>query len=651
MKPEFSLVGVAELVLLLGSVLSVLVLPLAKSASGDRGDGKRNVVLPTPSPVSGLRVAGFVSSGALMTAGLFVGGHWLMALLQRGETLLARLAIPGLGNLPPFFGGVYMAYSLLIAIGLIAMGLFLRAPLTRRIRALSYAAGFLASLVVANSLLAVVAFRFSVTVGFFRWADAMAALLLGFLAFMAMVQGSLALPRAVASSFRGRTRWLDILRLGFAGLAATVVSVTAFIWISAHIFTGGVTAGVGILFALPTIPVIAYLALLAIGERTVKGPKPARMPSITVIMPAYNEEQIISASLGAIDQAAGRYTGIVNVVVADDGSSDSTVDIIIRTFMGYRHARGTIVRCPHRGKAPALNSALDVAETEIVIRIDADTIVDSGVFLPLPEWFANPEVGMVGALDLPHPGLTAWYSYGRLFECLRAFAFGRIAISRINAISCVPGTFTAFRASVARANGGFVEGMNGEDADLTIQFERTGYRVTIDTDIRIYEDVPQSWQEFRKQRVRWFRGGAQVVARNCTLQGNNVSTTSAMAAEFSISRFRAVVHPVMFVGIGGVLALFPGGATLMAKLAFLLILANVPSLLVVAALAIRHGYRSQLLWLPILIPFGVAKRFAAIESVMSIPAIEDAVGWVPEHSGAQDGGGVDIIHLEVPRLG
>jgi hypothetical protein len=106
----------------------------------------------------------------------------------------------------------------------------------------------------------------------------------------------------------------------------------------------------------------------------------------------------------------------------------------------------------------------------------------------------------------------------------------------------------------------------------------------------------------------------------------------------------------MFVGIGGVLSLFPGGATLMAKLAFLLILANVPSLLVVAALAIRHGYRSQLLWLPILIPFGVAKRFAAIESVMSIPAIEDAVGWVPEQSGAQDGGRVEIICLEVPRL-
>lgn len=646
MKPELSPIGVAELVLVLGSLLSLILLPLVRSASGDRGDAERQVVLPTPKPVSGLRVAGFVATGATMTTGLFLGGRPLMALLQGAETTLARLAIPGLGALPPFFGGVYMAYSLLIAIGLVAMALFLRAPLTRRLRALLYAAGFMASLVVTNSLLAVVAYRFAVTAGFFRWADALAALLLGFLAFMAMVHGSLALPRAVVASFRGRNRWLDIVRVGFAATVATLVSVSFFIWVSAHLLSGGETAGTGILFALPTIPVIAYLILLVIGERTVKGARPAHAPSLTVIMPAYNEELIINASLQAIDVAAGRYPGTVTVVVADDGSSDATVEIITRTFMSYRHANGTIVRCRHRGKAPALNSALEAASTEIVIRIDADTIVDSEVFVPLPEWFANPEVGMVGALDLPHPRLTAWYSYGRLFECLRAFAFGRIAISRINAISCIPGTFTAFRASVARATGGFVEGMNGEDADLTIQFERMGYRVAIDTDIKIYEDVPQSWQEFRKQRIRWFRGGAQVVARNCTLQGKNASATSIMAADFSISRFRAVVHPIMFVGIGGALALFPGGAALMAKLAFLLILANVPSLLVVAVLAVRHGYRAQLLWLPILIPFGLAKRFAAIESVMSIPVIEDAINWAPEISGAEGDGVVDIVQLE-----
>ena len=84
----------------------------------------------------------------------------------------------------------------------------------------------------------------------------------------------------------------------------------------------------------------------------------------------------------------------------------------------------------------------------------------------------------------------------------------------------------------------------------------------------------------------------------------------------------------------------------MAKLAFLLILANVPSLLVVAVLAVRHGYRAQLLWLPILIPFGLAKRFAAIESVMSIPVIEDAINWAPEISGAEGDGVVDIVQLE-----
>lgn len=98
MKPELSPIGVAELVLVLGSLLSLILLPLVRSASGDRGDAERQVVLPTPKPVSGLRVAGFVATGATMTTGLFLGGRPLMALLQGAETTLARLAIPGLGG-------------------------------------------------------------------------------------------------------------------------------------------------------------------------------------------------------------------------------------------------------------------------------------------------------------------------------------------------------------------------------------------------------------------------------------------------------------------------------------------------------------------------------------------------------------------------
>ncbi|MGI8449378.1 MAG: hypothetical protein ACR2MP_19810, partial [Streptosporangiaceae bacterium] len=60
--------------------------------------------------------------------------------------------------------------------------------------------------------------------------------------------------------------------------------------------------------------------------------------------------------------------------------------------------------------------------------------------------------------------------------------------------------------------GGFPVGMNGEDADLTMQIGRLGYRVVVDPRIRSYEDVPRVWFWTLRRGFSWFSIQAGLVA-------------------------------------------------------------------------------------------------------------------------------------------
>jgi len=93
------------------------------------------------------------------------------------------------------------------------------------------------------------------------------------------------------------------------------------------------------------------------------------MPPISVLIAAYNEEDNLPDTLSSI--AAQDYPGAVEVVVVDDGSTDGTLDVLGSADMsGMKVVRGL-----HRGKAAALTLGLDHVTQELVVCIDADTLL------------------------------------------------------------------------------------------------------------------------------------------------------------------------------------------------------------------------------------------------------------------------------------
>src|SRR5258708_5436078 len=115
------------------------------------------------------------------------------------------------------------------------------------------------------------------------------------------------------------------------------------------------------------------------------------LPSVTVLIPAYNEAQNIAATIqNKLDQD---YPGNqLEIIVISDGSTDGTDDIV-RGF-GSQNVR-LIRREQREGKAAALNQAVRCARGEILVFSDANSLFAADAIRLMIENFADPKVGYV----------------------------------------------------------------------------------------------------------------------------------------------------------------------------------------------------------------------------------------------------------------
>ncbi len=246
------------------------------------------------------------------------------------------------------------------------------------------------------------------------------------------------------------------------------------------------------------------IALLAIGDRHRRAPPlEAATPSVSVIIPAFNEAPVIETSVRRV--LASDYPGI-ELIVADDGSTDGTSEIVQRAFGDDPRVR--LLTLVNGGKAAALNRALQLATGDVVIALDADTQFEPLTIRRLARWFGDPDIGAVAGnakvgnrVNL----VTRWQAV----EYVTAQNLERRALARFDAMTVVPGAVGAWRRAALDEVGGYPEDTLAEDQDLTIAIQRAGWRVDYDTDAVAWTEAPQTFRALAKQRFRWAFGTLQ----------------------------------------------------------------------------------------------------------------------------------------------
>jgi len=232
---------------------------------------------------------------------------------------------------------------------------------------------------------------------------------------------------------------------------------------------------------------------------------PTTGPMVSVLIPCFNEEKVIAASISRILES--NWTRL-EIVVLDDGSTDRTSEEVETHFGGDPRVR--LLRFANGGKALALNKGLDQVHGEIIVALDADTLFPPETISSLVRWFADPRVGAVAGNALVGNRrnlVTRWQA----LEYVTAQNLERRALAALGAVTVVPGAVGAWRRSALEQLGGYPADTLAEDQDLTIAVQRAGWRVEFDPDARAYTEAPETVSGLLKQRFRWSFGTLQCI--------------------------------------------------------------------------------------------------------------------------------------------
>jgi cellulose synthase/poly-beta-1,6-N-acetylglucosamine synthase-like glycosyltransferase len=613
------------------------LLPAAADSTEDLGDGQTNVVIApyvkTPSSRPRTWVFFAVSAGL----GLLYLGFQRPAPADAYIAMVRDLA-SAITRDPAVVNGyavrIRAATAFLAVAYIVGISVVVRASLTRRAAMLFHVVIYLALSVVMQALMIVTGMATGWAIGPFGIEATLANLLVGGVVVLRLTFTSFVLPRATTVPKR-RPVWVWDDLLAFCSLFSMVaLLVVLFAFLDQP---GNQTALWQIfvpLYAMSILFILMFAPLWALWWFRRRVPEPgADRPAIDVIIPAYNEEENLARLLRSIDVAAGRYGGPVRVVVSDDGSEDSTAQIAREEIFRFKHARGRVFSAPNGGQGPALNRAIKVTDSEIIVRIDGDCVMGPDALVYAIPWFRDPRIGTVGAMEEPRQDSVGWFHRLRVFEVMVQFRYGRLGQSVVDGIVCIPGTFTAFRREPAELCGGFPEGMNGEDADLTMMIGRLGYRAVVDPRIRSWEDVPHSANEFVEQRTRWSRAGFHVFARHSPLRSGSAGprvwlwTVRRALSWFTLQA--SMVAPIFMVEL-----MLAHPTYRQNVIAFFLLYAagSAFPLLISVPFVIKYKYWRSLLWLPTWPVFAFLRHLATLEAVISLPT-RPCPAWAGRRAG------------------
>jgi cellulose synthase/poly-beta-1,6-N-acetylglucosamine synthase-like glycosyltransferase len=297
-------------------------------------------------------------------------------------------------------------------------------------------------------------------------------------------------------------------------------------------------------------------------------------PAISILVPAFNEEATIVAAVRSMLQLT--YSEY-EIIVINDGSRDGTLEVLVKefsllpfpeSFRGklatqplraiYRSTRYPNLRVIDKdngGKADSLNAGINSARHPLFCGVDADSVLERDSlqrvvkpFLRHPEMVASGgTVRVANGCEVKDGYLTRVglprnpWALLQVVEYLRAFLFGRLGWSQLNAMLIISGAFGLFRTETVIAVGGYRTNTIGEDMELVVRMHRllrqrgVPYRIEFVPEPVCWTEVPEDKATLKNQRIRWQRGLSESLSSNWGLMfSRNGGTPGWLAFPFMV---------------------------------------------------------------------------------------------------------------------
>jgi cellulose synthase/poly-beta-1,6-N-acetylglucosamine synthase-like glycosyltransferase len=296
-------------------------------------------------------------------------------------------------------------------------------------------------------------------------------------------------------------------------------------------------------------------------------------PSITLLVPAYNEEVTIVESISSLLRL--NYPSF-EIVICNDGSKDKTVEVLLKHFhfvrteleyhdhlatqkiQAFYEVRGALppgltrlllIDKANGGKADALNAAINLAQGDYVTSMDADSLLVPEALLLASRPIAEDPEGIVAVgaqVGISNGSLVEggrvvemrlpkkWIARFQIVEYMRSFTQGRVAFGALRSLLVLSGVFALMRRDLVIAIGGFLTkqmqsrigleycGAGAhtvcEDMEIVVRLHRYLLDKNLPGKISIlpfataWTEAPENYEDLGKQRSRWYRGLLEVLS-------------------------------------------------------------------------------------------------------------------------------------------
>ncbi|MFA5363679.1 MAG: glycosyltransferase family 2 protein [Candidatus Bathyarchaeia archaeon] len=227
-------------------------------------------------------------------------------------------------------------------------------------------------------------------------------------------------------------------------------------------------------------------------------------PLVTLVVPAHNEEKGIERCLDAILEIDYLKK---EIIVVDDGSTDRTYQLAL----GYRSKGVKVLRRTEAGgKSGALNTGILIANGEIIITCDADSMIARSALRKIVSRFQDPTISAVAG-NVKVLNRTNLVTKCQALEYIVNENIYRRVFDIFGVVPVVPGPLASFRKRSLKEIGFYDRDTLTEDFDVTIKLLKTKRVVQALSDAYVYTEAPNTWRDFIKQRTRWNRGTFQTI--------------------------------------------------------------------------------------------------------------------------------------------